>query len=152
MRRLLIICLISFNAAGQSNDELVQVNVPKVNAQFGQDVLLRILVSVKNGYHIQSHEVKDALIIPTTLEFDGDKIFTTGNQAFPPAKEFMLNGTEQHLEVYDGDFEIQASLGMSEGIQKGVHQLKGKLKYQACDSMRCLFPRTVEFPVNIEIQ
>ena len=145
-------CLISFNAVGQSIDELVQVNVPTAKAQLGHPVLIKIFVSVKNGYHIQAHKTKDELIIPTTLEIAGDNGFSTKSQVFPPAKEFRLTGTDQYLEVYDGNFEIQTSLGMSRGIRDGVYRLNGILKYQACDSLRCLFPRTVEFLMNIEIQ
>lgn len=152
MRLLLIVFLISVDAVAQSNEELVKVQVPNARARPGREGSIRILVSVKNGYHIQAHETKDDLIIPTTLELVGDKSFKVKNQMFPPVKQFALAGTDQSLEVYDGDFEIQTSIRLPGRIQKGVRQLKGILTYQACDSVRCLFPRTVEFRVIIEVQ
>ncbi|HEX8038198.1 MAG TPA: protein-disulfide reductase DsbD domain-containing protein [Chryseosolibacter sp.] len=152
MRLLWIIFLISVDAVAQSNEELVKVQVPNASARPGREGLIKILVSVKTGYHIQAHRIKDDLLIPTTLEIEGDTSFKITNQVFPPAKQFALTGTDQSLEVYDGDFEIQTSLRLSRRIQKGFRQVKGRLNYQACDSVRCLFPRTVEFPVNIEVQ
>lgn len=153
MKRWSIIFLfISFNAGSQSNDDLIRIEVTKVNIQAGKEASIRTLVSVKNGYHIQAHEVADELIIPTTLEIAGDKNFVIKKQVFPPTKKFMLTGTDQYLDVYDGEFEIETSLRVSDRVQKGSRQLLGKLKYQACDSIRCLFPRTVEFLVNVDVQ
>jgi hypothetical protein len=152
MKRLLLACLISFNAIAQSTDELVKVRAPKVNAQVGQEVLIKTFVSVKNGYHIQAHEIADELIIPTTLEIAEGKNFVIKKQVFPPTKKFTLTGTNQNLEVYDGEFEIQTSLEVSLNVQKGNRQLRGILNYQACDSVRCLFPRRVEFLVNVHVQ
>lgn len=148
----IIFLFISFSAGSQSNDDLVKIDVTKVNVQSGKEALVRILASVKNGYHIQAHEVADELIIPTTLEIAGDKNFVNKKQVFPPTKKFMLTGTDQYLDVYDGQFEIETSLRVSDRVQKGSRQLMGKLKYQACDSVRCLFPRTVEFLINIDVQ
>jgi hypothetical protein len=152
MNRFLLACFITFNAVAQSSDELVKIRAPKVNAQVGQEVLVKTFVSVKNGYHIQANEIVDELIIPTTLEIAEDKNFVIKKQVFPPTKKFILAGTNQHLEVYDGEFEIQTSLRVPLNVQKGDRQLRGILKYQACDSVRCLFPRTVEFVVNIQVQ
>ncbi|MFZ6010360.1 MAG: protein-disulfide reductase DsbD domain-containing protein [Bacteroidota bacterium] len=130
----------------------MKITSPKVNALVGHEVSIKTVVSVKKGYHIQAHEVADELIIPTRLEIVGDKDFVIKKQVFPPTKKFQLTGTDQQLEVYDGEFEIETSLLVLERIQKGVVQLKGKLKYQACDSVRCLFPRTVEFLVDVVVQ
>ena len=152
MKRVLFACLISLNAVGQSNDDLVKVRAPKVDAQVGHDALVTIFVIIKNGYHIQAHEATDELIIPTTLEIADSQNLIVNNQVFPPAKKFMLTGTGTPMEVYDGEFAIQASLNVSRQIQKGIYQLNAKLKYQACDSVRCLFPRTVEFLMNVEVQ
>ena len=152
MKRILFACVISFNAVAQSGDDLLKIRTPKVIAHVGQEVLIKTFVSVNNGYHIQAHEIVDEHIIPTTLEIAYDGNFVIKKQVFPPTKKFVLTGTDRSLEVFDGDFQILTSLSMSERIQKGVRQLKGKLKYQACDSVRCLFPRTVEFLVNIDVQ
>ena len=152
MRCLIIFLLNSFIVSGQINEDLVKVNVPKVIVQAGKGSVISISVEVKNGYHIQAHEVTDEFIKPTTLEVDGGKEFIIEKQVFPPAKKFKLEGTDQYLDVYDGRFEIQTFFIARKKIQKNVMHLNGKLNYQACDSVRCLFPRTIEFSIDVEVR
>lgn len=151
MRWLIIFLFNSIMTIGQVNDELVKVNVPTVTVQAGRQSVISVSVEVKNGYHIQANEVKDEYIIPTTLEIDGGKEFVIKKQVFPSAKKFKLEGTDQYLDVYDGRFEIQTSFIAQTKSQKKVHHLNGKLNYQACDSVRCLFPRTVEFLIEVNV-
>lgn len=152
MRWLIIFLFSSIMALGQVKDELVKVSVPKVMVQAGRQSVIRVSVEVKNGYHIQAHSVKDEFIIPTTLEIDGGKEFIIKNQVFPSDKKFKLEGTDQYLEVYDGRFEIQTFFIVQKKIQKNVHHLNGKLNYQACDSVRCLFPRTIQFSIEVDVR
>jgi thioredoxin:protein disulfide reductase len=152
MRWLIIFLLNSFIVSGQINEELVKVHVPKVTVQAGKQSVISVSVEVTNGYHIQAHEVRDEFIKPTTLEVDGGKKFIIQKQIFPSAKKFKLEGTDQFLDVYDGRFEIQTFFIAQKKIQMNVHHLKVKLNYQACDSVRCLFPRTIEFSIDVDVR
>jgi len=152
MRWLIIFLLNSFIVSGQINEELVKVNVPKVIVQAGKQSVISVSVEVKNGYHIQAHEVRDEFIKPTTLEVDGGKEFIIEKQVFPSAKKFKLEGTDQYLDVYDGRFEIQTFFTAQKKTQVSIHHLNGKLNYQACDSVRCLFPRSIEFSIDVDVR
>jgi thiol:disulfide interchange protein DsbD len=152
MRWLIIFLLNSFIVSGQINEEVVKVNVPKLIVQAGKQFVISVSVEVKNGYHIQAHEARDQFIKPTTLEVDGGKEFIIEKQVFPSAKKFRLEGTDEYLDVYDGKFEIQTFFIARKKIQKSIHHLNGKLNYQACDSVRCLFPRTVEFSIDVDVR
>jgi hypothetical protein len=113
--------------------------------------VINIAIEIKNGYHIQANKVKDQFI-PTTLEIKGDKEIIIRNKVFPPAKKFKLEGTDQYLDVYDGKFEISIFFTTKKEIRKGLHRLYGQLNYQACDSMRCLFPKSIKFSLDIEFR
>ena len=152
MRLLIIFLLSSIMALGQVSEELVKVNVPNVTVQAGKQSVISVSVEVKSGYHIQANAVKDEFIIPTTLEINGGKEFIIQKQIFPPAKKFKLEGADQYLDVYDGRFEIQTFFIAQKKTQKNVHHLNGKLNYQACDSVRCLFPRTIEFSIEVDVR
>ena len=150
---LTIFLVSSFTVSKQINaDEIVKVNVPKVIVQAGKSSVINITVEVKNGYHIQANKVDNEFIIPTTLEINGDEKITLKKQIFPSAKQFKLEGTDEHLDVYDGRFEINIFFKARKEIQKGIRQLKGKLNYQACDSVRCLFPRVIDFSIDVEVR
>lgn len=149
-----IIFLVSSFAVSEqiSADEIVKVNASNVIVQAGKYSVINVAVEVKNGYHIQANKVDNEFIIPTTLELSVDKEIILGKHVFPQAKKFKLGGTDEYLDVYDGRFEISIFFRTQKEIQKGIRQLDGKLNYQACDSMRCLFPRVIEFSIDVEVR
>ena len=134
-----------------NTDEIVKVNTQKVIVRAGLDSVINIAIEIKNGYHIQANKVENQFI-PTTLEIKGDRGIIIKDKVFPPAKKFKLEGTDQYLDVYDGIFEISILFTTKNKIPKGLHHLYGQLNYQACDSMRCLFPRSIEFSLDVEFR
>jgi hypothetical protein len=155
MRWTLLLAIAYFNGYGQvSPNEIVTVRVPEIIAiaQQSRSSVIPVTIEVKNGYHIQANKVKDKFLIPSTLLIDGGREFIIAKKVFPAPARFTLKGDGRHLEVYDGTFEIKALVKKRKQIAKGIYPLKGKMSYQACDSVRCLFPRTYEFLVNIQVQ
>ena len=138
---------------GIQTDEFVKVNTPhRVVVKAGKQSAITVAIDVKTGYHIQANKVKDEFIIPTTLEINGNDKFVVGKQVFPPPKKFKLEGMDNYLEVYDGRFDVRSLITTTRNVQKDVYRLNAKLNYQACDSIRCFSPRTVEFLIEIDVQ
>ena len=135
-----------------SNDEIVMVTSRPIHVKANAQGKIFLDVEVKNGFHIQAHKVTDEFLVPTTLEIKQNDEFVIEEPVFPPSKRFRLRGTESYLEVYDGRFEIRSTVAAKRTVQKGMHRLNGTLRYQACDSVRCLFPRSVEFVVDITVK
>ena len=133
-------------------EEIVTIIVPKVIVQAGKPSTMLVSIEVKPGYHIQAHEVEDEFIIPTTLEIIGNNDFVIQKPIFPASKKFKLEGTDTYLEVYDGRFEVRIFFTTTNQIQKEIHRLKAKLSYQACDSLRCFAPKTLEFLVEVDVR
>jgi thioredoxin:protein disulfide reductase len=153
IRWIIIFYTISLRLHGQvTPDEVVKVNFGELNVRTGEISKINIFIEVKEGYHIQAHEVKDEFIVPTTLEIDECEEFTIKKLIFPRPVKFKLEGTEKYLDVYNGRFEIKTFLKIQKQIQKGHYNLNGKVNYQACDSVRCHFPRSVNFSVIIRIE
>ena len=150
---LTILLLTSHVLTIQTNrDEMVRVTAPKIVAHPGKNSVINVAIEVKNGYHIQAHEVRDEFIVPTTLEINGDPQIIIETIVFPPAKKFRLEGAEKDLDVYDGSFEIKVFFKAQNKAQKNSFPLNGKLTYQACDSMRCFSPRVIDFSIIVEVR
>jgi hypothetical protein len=154
MIQLLTILLLASHVVTEQAypDEMVRVTAPKVIAHPDENSVINVAIKVKNGYHIQAHEVTDEFIVPTTLEIKGDKQVVIKTIVFPSAKKFRLEGTDKDLDVYDGSFEIKAFFTAQKKIQRQIYQFNGYLKYQACDSMRCFSPKTIEFSIDVEVR
>lgn len=150
MIKWLAIFLVS-SLTASNTDEIVKVNTQKVIVKAGSDSVINIAIEIKNGYHIQANK-PESQFIPTTLEIKADREIIIKDKVFPPAKKFKLIGTDEYLDVYDGIFEITILFTTKREMRKGLHHLYGQLNYQACDSMRCLFPRSVEFSLEVEFR
>lgn len=130
------------------------VNVRNEEHVLYKGVSNRILIwmEVKEGYHIQANLTDNASVIPTTLEIDAQELIRVKSVRFPSGKKFRLEGTESFLEVYDGEFPVALILHPGRRAPIGRHILKARLRYQACDSRTCLFPRVMEFVIPTMIK
>jgi|SRR5688572_11030185 len=145
--------LTVFLLAGKqpASPDVLKITIPEIVVVAGESSVIKMEVEIKKGYHIQANKVNDDLLIPTTLEIAKDEGITTGRQEFPPAKKFKLEGSDNLLDVYDGNFEIRIPFKTTKKISKGQHILDAKLHYQACDHRTCLFPKTIGFSITVKV-
>jgi hypothetical protein len=149
---LLLLTYSLLESATATGQPLVTVKVDESTVYVGLDAMISIWVVVQKGYHVQANRVNDESLIPTTLEVNGPKGITIIKQEFPTGKEFKLEGTDTLLSVYDGKFLIKLFLSPDAEIQRGNYVLDAKLRYQACDSKSCLFPRVIDFSIPVEVK
>ena len=150
----LLIMLLTYLHGGdllQTSPAIVTVNVNECEVYIGASTMIEIIVNVKEGYHIQANTVNDESLVPTTLAVEHNE-FIQVEKVFPPSKPFKLDGTDNSLNVYDGKFLIKLFLSPVAKTERGKYVLRSKLRYQACDSKSCLFPRNVDFSIPIEIK
>lgn len=131
------------------DDHFVKVEARKLTARQGNDASVTVVVRVSDGYHIQAAELTNDLI-PTTVKMDEFAGVNFLPAEFPPGKKFRLEGTDDFLDVYGGRFKVRVPLKV-ESLSPGKYVLNGELGYQACDSKRCFFPRTIRFRVDLVV-
>ncbi len=130
---------------------VVHVSTPaRIELACAQPATARVLVQVKRGYHIQANPVLDPALIPITLTIESHAALEVGAPRYPAPKRFRLRGTEEDLLVLDGRFAIEFPVRATAAA--GEAKLVGRLRYQACDDDRCLFPRTlsIDIPARID--
>jgi len=136
----------------QTSLGIVAVNVNETITYVDVSTVIEVGVEVKEGYHIQANKVSDESLIPTTLQVNNTEFITINKQEFPPSKQFKLEGTDSFLNVYDGKFLIKLFLTPVAETKVGKYILSAKLRYQACDSKSCLFPRVIDFSIPVEVK
>jgi uncharacterized protein YyaL (SSP411 family) len=95
---------------------------------------LRVLLIVKEGWHINANPASSAYLIPTEIQGD------VRNVSYPPGKSMTFAFSEQPLSVYDGEVAIELE------PERGATEFT--LVYQACDDTRCLSPVSRELPIE----
>lgn len=132
--------------------EVVAVASDPQFAHPGQVVVAQVRVSVAPGFHVQANPVRNRFLIPIVLAVKPDTAVTPGAPVYPVAKTMRLEGSDEDLVIYDGEFEIRLPLHVADNAPAKRLRLTGTLRYQACDDHHCLFPTTVPLELSLEIK
>ncbi len=159
MKRFTLLFLAVFLMAGfliaQSMGDkpyVVMAPVGKVQLQAGATKDVNLAFRVGSEYHINSHTPNSPLLIPTVLKLEPGAPLALGDVKYPAGQNvsFAFSGDEK-LNVYSGDFAIDAFVKVPAGAAAGSYPVKGNLRFQACDHSACYPPHTipVEFQVTV---
>ncbi len=107
-----------------------------------------VAVRVRRGYHINSDQPKEEYLIPTRLAW-ADAPFPIQSVTYPEAEELRTSFSELPLAVFSDRFEI-VTVFQVEAMPAGRKELRGSLKFQACNDSSCLPPTTI--PVSVPIR
>lgn len=106
---------------------------------------------VARGYHINSNKPGSELLVPTVVSLDPPTDIAVGGVEYPDGKDFSLpiDPTEK-LNVYTGDFTVNAIVAAAKTTPPGRYRVHGMLKYQACDDRACYPP--ARLPIAFDVQ
>jgi hypothetical protein len=125
--------------------------IPLVTAQRAQQTMVSMNFRIPPGYHINSNAPKSEFLIPTALKMDLPTDIILGKIEYPPGedKNFPFSPDEK-LSVYSGDFAITVAVHPLHSVVPGKYEMRGVLRYQACDNAACYPPKSL--PVNFEVK
>ena len=117
-----------------------------------KDEILNIELHLKiaAGWHINANPAGQANLIPTTLEVDTDTPVEIVDIAYPKGKSAHFEFSDGSLNVYEGNLTIPLTLTLKSNPtpQKNT-QGTLKLTYQPCNETECLFPQTLDIPLEL---
>lgn len=158
----LLINLFLFMAFGKnfsSEIQLVTVTdfvkvIPSRDWHFspGEKKIFTIVFAIEHGYHIQANQPIDENLIPTQITVFPHEGITVHEPNYPNPVPFHLKNDESKMLVYHGNMKIRLPISTRVDVKRGNHQITGVLKYQACDSVKCYFPRELPFNIILEIK
>jgi hypothetical protein len=145
----LALMLAASAPAAPPADVVEILRVPAAGVRVGTQGLARIAVRVKPGYHVQANPVLDPALVPISITMEHVAGVEFGTPRYPPASRLRLQGADFDLVVLGGTFTIGVPLRVSSDVGPGTRTLRGALRYQACDKVRCLFPRML--PIDLPV-
>ena len=117
-----------------------------------KDEILNIELHLKiaAGWHINANPAGQANLIPTTLEVDTDTPVEIVDVAYPKGRSARFEFSDESLNVYEGNLTIPLTLTLKPNPtpQKNT-QVTLKLTYQPCNETECLFPQTLDIPLDL---
>jgi hypothetical protein len=124
----------------------------KVAGARNATVQVKIPVSVKSGYHVNSHTPIDEYLIPLKLTWISTGALEGGTVTYPTPSMEKYEFAEKPLSVYTGNFDLVANFKVAANAPTGPGAAVGKLRYQACSNKACYQPKTIEITVPYQVQ
>lgn len=118
----------------------------------GEQKTITLTFMIKEKYHIQGALLDNEFLIPTRLIFKSESGITIDRALFPTPHKFWMTGVAEALDVFSNKLEVRVPIHAEKLITKGKKAVKGSLYFQACDSVKCYYPRTLEFELEIMIK
>lgn len=106
----------------------------------GGAATLRLRVELPDGVHVQAHEPRDPLLVPTVATLEAPPGLSIGTVVYPPPSEVRTGGAAEPLLVLGPAFEVEVQVQVSASAAAGALDLPVVLRYQACNDTTCFPP------------
>ncbi len=116
----------------------------------GETFQVAIVATIKQGFHINSHEPLDRFLVPTVVKFDEREEIVFGPVTYPQPKLKAFSFSTNKVSVYEGKISIFALGELSEDISVEDIKVSGVLAYQACNDQSCFLPGSVKFEIPLK--
>jgi len=118
----------------------------------GRSVQGNVVMEIPSGLHVQSNKPLDKFLIPTKLEIEAPQGVKVSAPMYPRAVMRNLKFSKGRVAVYEGRAQIRFNVAIPANFNGNSAELKGRLRFQACNDESCFAPvtREVKIWVNLE--
>ncbi len=118
----------------------------------GRVVKAVVVMDIPQGLHVQSNKPLDKFLIATKLDVETPSGMTVGPITYPRALMRSLKFSKSKVAVYEGRTMIRFPVTVPANYSGGSGEIKGKLRFQACNDESCFPPvtREVKMWLNVE--
>ena len=118
------------------------------DAKPGGKVVANVQVKLEKAWHVQSNKPSEPNFIPTELKLAATPGVKVTSIKYPEGKSEKVDGLEKPLSVYEGDFQISASLTLDAKARPPL-TIPATLSYQACQGATCYPPKKLKFDITV---
>ena len=144
--------LYSKPAPQSSSDISVTGAIAPDKIKKGRSVRATVVMDIPNGLHVQSNKPLDKFLVPTKLDVETPAGMRAGAITYPRAVMRSLKFSKNKVAVYEGRTSIRFPVTVQPNYAGGAAEIRGKLRFQACNDESCFPPvtREVKMWVNVE--
>ncbi|HJT86672.1 MAG TPA: protein-disulfide reductase DsbD domain-containing protein [Bryobacteraceae bacterium] len=117
-----------------------------------QPVQVKIPLSVRPGFHVNSNKPNEEYLIPLKLTWTDTGALEPGPVEYPRPTTEKYEFAQKPLSVLTGSFDLVANFKVRPQASAGPGAASGKLRYQACNDRACYPPKTIDITVPYQIQ
>jgi Disulphide bond corrector protein DsbC len=111
-----------------------------------------VVMEIPSGLHVQSNRPLDKFLVPTKLEVEAPQGVRIGSIIYPRALMRNLKFSKGKVAVYEGRALIRFNVTVPASFSGNSAEIKGRLRFQACNDEACFPPvtREVKMWLNVE--
>jgi thiol:disulfide interchange protein DsbD len=143
----------SANAFPQSAPNIgVNAQLASEKVRKGGRVQGTVVMDIPSGYHVNSNRPLEKYLIASQLQFETPAGVRVGPIVYPRALLRSLKFSKSKVSVFEGHTTIRFSVAVPASFKSDSVELKGRLRYQACNDDVCFPPRTTEVKVWLKVE
>src|SRR5215208_6246443 len=135
-----------------SADVNVNGSIAPDKVKKGRTVRATVVMDIPSGLHVQSNKPLDKFLVPTKLDIETPSGIKVGPVSYPRALMRKLKFSKGTVAVYEGRSAVRFNVTVPANYSGGSGEIKGKLRFQACNDEACFPPvtREVKMWLNVE--
>ena len=143
-----------YSAPAPQSSADVQVNgvVMPDKVKKGRVVRASVTMDIPSGLHVQSSKPLDKFLVATKLEVETPSGTRVGPISYPRALMRKLKFSKSSVAVYEGQAVIRFNVTVPANYSGGSGEIKGKLRFQACNDDSCFPPLTREVKMWLNVE
>lgn len=143
---------VALAQVGGSTQLVTTAATPPVALKPGRSAPVQFLFRVNPGLHINSNHPNSELLVPTALELQLPAGLKLSRMTYPAGHDFTVTFSNDKLNVYTGDFEVDGTLAAAKTAKPGSYDVAGVLRYQACNDRQCFPPKKLPVEFKVEVK
>jgi thiol:disulfide interchange protein DsbD len=109
-------------------------------------------MDIPNGLHVQSSKPLDKFLVATKLDVETPSGMQVGPISYPRALMRNLKFSKKAVAVYEGRAVLRFNVTVPANYSGGAGEIKGKLRFQACNDDSCFPPMTREVKMWLNVE
>jgi thioredoxin:protein disulfide reductase len=149
---LIPVTFYSSPAPQSSADVNISGSIAPDKVKKGRTVRASVVMDIPAGLHVQSSKPLDKFLVPTKLDVETPSGMKVGPVTYPRALMRKLKFSKGMVAVYEGKAVVRFNVTVPANYSSGSGEIKGKLRFQACNDESCFPPvtREVKMWLNVE--
>ena len=135
-----------------SSDINVNGSLAPDKVKKGRIARASVVMEIPSGLHVQSSKPLDKFLVATKLDIETPSGMQVGPVSYPRPLMRKLKFSKNTVAVYEGKTMIRFNVTVPANYSGGSGEIKGKLRFQACNDESCFPPitREVKMWLNVE--
>jgi len=156
LTRLLPLVFVLLSAtslyAQSASDVNVSGSIAPDKIKKGRIVRGTVVMEIPAGLHVQSNRPLDKYLVATKLDLETPSGMQAGPVSYPRAVMRNLRFSKGAVAVFEGRTTLRFNVTVPANYNGGSGEIKGKLRFQACNDESCFPPVTREVKMWLNVQ